>query len=55
MKHEMNDVGLSKKRSKLQLSKSFTVLIPPLSTRLIKPNFNNDFDSKMKTENALLF
>ena len=33
-----NELAL-RQRSKCQLSKSFTVVIQPLSTRLIKPNF----------------
>jgi len=34
------------KRSKRQLSKSFTVVIQPLSTRLIKPNFCFDLSHR---------
>ena len=38
-RHTMIKVERGKKKGGLDLSKSFTVVIQPLSTRLIKPNF----------------
>ena len=40
-------------RSKRQLSKSFTVVIQPLSTRLIKPNFCFDLSHRRSTTVSL--
>ena len=45
-----SDEGLTLKR---QLSKSFTVVIQPLSTRLIKPNFCLDLPHRRSTTVSL--